>query len=245
LPTPAISLETTIYRHPDFSLPDSVSRMGQNNRSQLKTGELVAVKVQRPDLLPQIALDIYILRYSAAWVQKTFKVIRSDLVALIDEVASRLFEEIDYRHEAANADRFAKLYSHIKTIYVPRIYWEYTSHRILTMEWISGIKLTQVKTLRDRLVEEIVSSLEEVSQNLLKNAAQWFANPMNSLPIETSESASLENLQRVGRIIQESPSFAQIYVEEIWGLLLKPETQNLGQEIASKWARRIYYFIRN
>lgn len=462
--------------------PVAAASLGQVYRGKLKTGELVAVKVQRPNLIPCVALDIYILRHLAAWVQKTFKVIHSDLVALIDELASRLFEEIDYCQEAANAERFAQLYSHIKTIYVPRIYWQYTSHRVLTMEWISGIKLTQIEALRDRglnpsylievgfecslrqlleagffhadphpgnllvtpdgklayldfgmmsfvepfyrdrllesilhiltgdfealaqdyvklgflpaetnlkllvpeladvfgkvlgasvaefgfksiiqklspliykypfqlptyyllilrcfatleglalnldpnfqpftqgysylaqrlltdsslqlrtllqevlfqngqiqwhiledllkntynnkevninlifhqsleflysqqggdlrdtLVDEIVTSLEAISKSFVKTAAEWIAKPINTLPTVTIESKSLGNLQRVVSIIQQSPSFERISVSEILGLLLKPETQSLGQEIATEWARRMYHLIGN
>jgi predicted unusual protein kinase regulating ubiquinone biosynthesis (AarF/ABC1/UbiB family) len=54
---------------------------------------------------------------------------------------------MDYIQEGQNAERFAQLYGQIKDIYVPRIYWEYTGRRVLTMEWITGTKLTQVETL--------------------------------------------------------------------------------------------------
>ena len=462
--------------------PVAAASLGQVYQGKLKTGELVAVKVQRPNLIPRIALDIYILRYLATWVQKTVPVIHSDLVALIDELASRLFEEIDYRHEAANAEQFAQLHSHIKTIYVPGIYWQYTSHRVLTMEWISGIKLTQLDALRDlglnpsdlievgfecslyqlleagffhadphpgnllvtpdgklayldfgmmsiveptyrdrllesivhiltgdfeglaqdyvklgflppdtnlkwlvpeladvfgnalgssvaefgfksiiqklfplvykypfelptyyllifrcfatleglalnispsfqpftqgysylakrlltdpswqirtllkeivfkdgqiqwqiveellestydhkesninlivhqsleflysqqggelrnTLVAEVVTSLEELSKSFVKTTAEWLANPIATFPTVKVESKSLENLQRVGQLIQQSPSFEQIYVGEIFQLILKPETQKFSQEVALKWMQRIYNLIGN
>ncbi|MGB8701078.1 MAG: AarF/ABC1/UbiB kinase family protein [Thermosynechococcaceae cyanobacterium] len=123
--------------------PIAAASLGQVYKGQLKTGEFVAVKVQRPDLADQITLDIYLIRGLAAWAQKTFKNIRSDLVGILDEFAGRLFEEMDYTHEGKNAERFESLYGYLIDIYVPKIYWEYTNTRVLTMEWITGTKLNQ------------------------------------------------------------------------------------------------------
>lgn len=128
--------------------PIAAASLGQVYKGRLPSGETVAVKVQRPGLAERIALDVYILRGLATWAQKTFKTIRSDLVAILDEFASRLFEEMDYVHEGQNAERFAKLYGHLTDIYVPQIYWSYTNHRVLTMEWITGTKLTRPEAIQ-------------------------------------------------------------------------------------------------
>ena len=121
--------------------------MGQVYKGKLKTGEEVAVKVQRPDLRERITIDLYILRNLAGWVQKKVKRVKSDLVGILDELGDRIFEEMDYIHEGENAERFFQLYSHIKDIYIPKIYWEYTNRRVLTMEWINGTKLTQTEEI--------------------------------------------------------------------------------------------------
>jgi predicted unusual protein kinase regulating ubiquinone biosynthesis (AarF/ABC1/UbiB family) len=124
--------------------PIAAASLGQVYKGRLKTGETVAVKVQRPDLAEQITLDIYIIRGLASWAQKTFKKnIRTDLAGILDEFAGRLFEEMDYIQEGKNSERFIALYGYLPDIYVPKIYWEYTNTRVLTMEWISGIKLNQ------------------------------------------------------------------------------------------------------
>jgi predicted unusual protein kinase regulating ubiquinone biosynthesis (AarF/ABC1/UbiB family) len=133
--------------------PIAAASLGQVYRGKLQTGEEVAVKVQRPDLRDRIAIDLYILRYLAGRAQKTFKRIRSDLVGILDELGDRIFEEMDYIHEGENAERFFQLYGHIKEIYVPRIYWEYTNRRVLTMEWINGTKLTQTAEIRDQGID--------------------------------------------------------------------------------------------
>ncbi len=128
--------------------PLAAASLGQVYKGKLKSGETVAVKVQRPGLAQQITLDLYILRQLAAWAGRTFKRIRSDLVAIADEFGARIFEEMDYTQEGRNAERFAQLYGNLPDIYVPRIYWHYTQRRVLTMEWITGTKLTQLQEIR-------------------------------------------------------------------------------------------------
>jgi len=84
------------------------------------------------------------LRQLAAWANKNIKRVRSDLAAILDEFGSRLFEEMDYIQEGENAERFAQLYGHLKDVYVPRSTGNIPTV-VLTMEWITGTKLTQVK----------------------------------------------------------------------------------------------------
>lgn len=128
--------------------PIAAASLGQVYKGKLKTGETVAVKVQRPDLIGRITLDIYIMRLLATWAKNNFKWIRSDLVAITDELASRIFEEINYEQEGRNAEKFAELYGNLAEIYVPSIYWEYTGRRVLTMEWITGTKLTNIQAIQ-------------------------------------------------------------------------------------------------
>ncbi|MGD1939373.1 MAG: ABC1 kinase family protein [Cyanophyceae cyanobacterium] len=126
--------------------PLAAASLGQVYKGKLKTGETVAVKVQRPGLTEQITLDVYIMRRLALAVQKLAN-LRSDLVAITDEFAGRIFEEMDYTQEGLNAERFANLYSYLPDIYVPGIYWNYTGRRVLTMEWIDGTKLTNLEEI--------------------------------------------------------------------------------------------------
>ncbi|MEX1324513.1 MAG: AarF/ABC1/UbiB kinase family protein, partial [Synechococcaceae cyanobacterium] len=129
--------------------PISAASLGQVHRGVLRTGERVAVKVQRPGLREQITLDLYIVRNLAAWLNRNVRLIRSDLVALIDELGTRVFEEMDYLNEADNAERFARLHAHNSRIAVPRIHRQATSRRVLTMEWIDGVKLTNLEAVRE------------------------------------------------------------------------------------------------
>ena len=128
--------------------PIAAASLGQVYRGRLKTGEEVAVKVQRPDLMRRIALDIFIMRSIASFVQNNVKRVRSNLIAITDELAERIFEEVNYKQEGRNAERFNNLYGYMDEIYVPKIYWEYTGQRVLTMEWITGTKLTNIEEVQ-------------------------------------------------------------------------------------------------
>jgi predicted unusual protein kinase regulating ubiquinone biosynthesis (AarF/ABC1/UbiB family) len=128
--------------------PIAAASLGQVYKGKLKSGETVAVKVQRPGLAQLITLDLYI-RQIAAWTSNNVKRVRSDLVGIMDEFGARIFEEMDYAHEGRNAERFAQLYGHVQDIYVPRIYWQYSGRRVLTMEWINGVKLTNPQGIRE------------------------------------------------------------------------------------------------
>ena len=125
--------------------PIAAASLGQVYRGRLKTGEMVAVKVQRPDLVKRITRDIYIMRSLSNWAQKNIKQIRSDLIGITDEFAARIFEEMNYSQEGEYAEKFAQLYGYIPEIHIPRIYWPYTGRRVLTMEWITGTKLSNIK----------------------------------------------------------------------------------------------------
>ncbi|MGI0493377.1 ABC1 kinase family protein [Alkalinema pantanalense CENA528] len=133
--------------------PVAAASLGQVYKATLKTGEKVAVKVQRPGLARSIALDVYILRGLSAWAMRTFSRVRSDLVGIMDEFAGRIFEEMDYTQEGRNAERFNDLYGYLPDIYVPKIYWDYTERRVLTMEWIEGTKLTNLKEVAEQGID--------------------------------------------------------------------------------------------
>ncbi len=128
-------------------LPVAAASLGQVYKGKLWSGETVAIKVQRPGLADSITLDLHVMRTLCIWLQANFKQIRSNLVSIVDEFAERIFEEMDYENEGRNAEKFAELYGSMQDIYVPGIYWQYTGRRVLTMEWITGTKLTNLEAV--------------------------------------------------------------------------------------------------
>jgi predicted unusual protein kinase regulating ubiquinone biosynthesis (AarF/ABC1/UbiB family) len=159
--------------------PISAASLGQVYRGSLHDGRSVAVKVQRPGLREQITLDLYIVRIIAGWLKANVGLIRSDLVALIDELGKRVFEEMDYFNEASNAERFAELHRPNPRIAVPAIYRELTSRRVLTMEWIEGVKLTRLEAVKAMGVdpEELVQVGVNCSLQQLLEHGFFHADP--------------------------------------------------------------------
>ena len=152
--------------------PISAASLGQVHKAILKNKDVVAVKVQRPGLREQITLDLYIVRNIANWLKNNIGLIRSDLVALIDELGKRVFEEMDYLNEAQNAEKFRNFHLHNSRIAVPKIYKETTSRRVLTMEWIDGTKLTNLDGVKklgidpDEMIEiGVQCSLEQLLEH--------------------------------------------------------------------------------
>ncbi|XP_074588461.1 protein ACTIVITY OF BC1 COMPLEX KINASE 3, chloroplastic-like [Curcuma longa] len=131
--------------------PIAAASLGQVYKAQLKqTGRFVAVKVQRPGIEEAIGLDFYLLRGLGFLVNKYVDFISSDAVALIDEFAKRVYQELNYVQEGKNARRFKKFYADKEEVYVPDIYWDYTSAKVLTMDWVDGVKLNEQEAIEKR-----------------------------------------------------------------------------------------------
>ena len=123
--------------------PVAAASIGQVYQGHLWSGEEVAIKVQRPRLVHTFTLDLYLLRQFAIWFGPQLPLhLNHNLSLIVDEFGTKLFEELDYGNEAHNAERFAQNFQESAEVKVPRIYWAYSSMRVLTLEWIHGFKLT-------------------------------------------------------------------------------------------------------
>ncbi len=129
--------------------PVAAASLGQVYKGRLHTGEEVAIKVQRPNLLPVITLDLYLMRWGAVNFGKFLPLnLGHDLDLIVDEFGTKLFEEIDYVNEGRNAEKFAANFRDDDEVKVPAIYWSYSSLNVLTLEWINGYKLNDLDTIK-------------------------------------------------------------------------------------------------
>ena len=141
-------IEEELGRKPDdlfdFESADPVAAasLGQVYKARIRTtGDVVAVKVQRPYVLETVSLDLYIVRKVGVALRR-FPQINTDVVALLDEFAARFFEELDYNKEASNTLRFAENMKKLPVV-VPLPFEQYTSRRVIVTQWLEGEKLSQ------------------------------------------------------------------------------------------------------
>jgi predicted unusual protein kinase regulating ubiquinone biosynthesis (AarF/ABC1/UbiB family) len=143
-----------VFAHIDTT-PIAAASLGQvypvrlNDTDAHDAGFTDAVmKVQRPGIDAVVAVDLAALRRIARWLQRLKAVSkRADAPALIEEFAATSREEIDYLHEAANAERFASSFADAPDVTVPRVMWERTTRRVLTLEDVTAIKITDIAAL--------------------------------------------------------------------------------------------------
>lgn len=132
--------------------PIAAASLGQVHRAILHNGEKVVVKVQRPGLKKLFDIDLRNLKLIAEYFQRseTFGGPTRDWIGIYEECSTILYEEIDYINEGKNADRFRRDFRNIKWVRVPLVYWDYTATKVLTLEYLPGIKINQVDILDSR-----------------------------------------------------------------------------------------------
>src|SRR5579883_1943528 len=127
----------------------AAASLGQVHKAVLaSTGETVAVKVQRPNIERLVGMDLSTLKF-VIWVINRFVDTGEfiDLMGFYREFRRTVYEEIDFVSEAANAKRFKEMFKDDPTIYIPRVYEDYVSRRMLVLEWIDGIKINDYAAL--------------------------------------------------------------------------------------------------
>jgi predicted unusual protein kinase regulating ubiquinone biosynthesis (AarF/ABC1/UbiB family) len=138
-------------------IPLAAASLGQVHKAQLHTGEEIVVKVQRPGLLKLFAIDLGILKRIAQYFQNHPKHGRGrDWVGIYEECSKILYEEADYLNEGKNADTFRRNFKSDRRIMVPRVYWRYASRRVLTLEYMPGIKVSNYGALEAAGIDRTV-----------------------------------------------------------------------------------------
>jgi len=128
--------------------PLASASLGQVHRARLSDDSQVVVKIQRPNIDELIRIDLAALKVVIGWL-KRFKPVarRVDLDALLDEFSRTLWEEVDYLAEAENVRRFKEMFADSSTIRIPDVYESHTSKRVLTLEDVYHIKITDYSAI--------------------------------------------------------------------------------------------------
>jgi len=129
-------------------IPLAGASIGQVHRAQLTTGEEVIVKIQRPGIEKSVHVDIEILYHMAVLMERHMGEAKAfQPTKIVNEFASSMEKEMDYEIEAQHAERFARQFANNKTIYIPKVFKHATTKRVLTMEYVEGVKVSDVSRL--------------------------------------------------------------------------------------------------
>jgi ubiquinone biosynthesis protein len=131
------------------SEPLAAASLGQVYRATTHAGDEVVVKVQRPGIEPRVKADLAVARTFTRYAQTRSRYAREiGLSSMVDEFGSSLMDELDYYAEAYNMERLAENLAGISGVHIPRVYRELSARRVLTQEFISGVKISDVAAMR-------------------------------------------------------------------------------------------------
>ncbi|GAB7386643.1 AarF/ABC1/UbiB kinase family protein [Bacillaceae bacterium] len=139
-----------IFQHFE-EIPLAAASIGQVHRAILRSGEKVAVKVQRPNIANVIEADLEILQDLAALAEDRLEwAARYRIRDIVDELSKALRAELDYTMESRNAEKISNQFKNDPTIYVPKVFGEYSTRKVLTMEYVDGVKLNEPDKLKQK-----------------------------------------------------------------------------------------------
>ena len=145
-------LSETFARFDETSL--AAASIGQVHRARLHQGEDVVVKVQRPGIRQVIEVDLEILLHLATLLERHIEEARIHRPAKIVEEFGRVMEqELDYQAEIAHLERFASQFIEDETVYVPKVYRDFSTSRVLTMEYVEGVNLDDLDALAQQKLD--------------------------------------------------------------------------------------------
>jgi predicted unusual protein kinase regulating ubiquinone biosynthesis (AarF/ABC1/UbiB family) len=212
--------------------PIASASLGQVYRARLATGEEVAVKVQRPNLIERISVDVAIL-YRLVKLTNRFLPSaneNADWEGMLHEFHSTIFEELDYVKEGRNADRFRYNFRTWRAVHVPKIYWSHTSTRVLTLDFIRGTKVVDLEGLRARRISPVKVNRLLIRTYLKQLLDDGFfhadPHPGNLLLMDSGHLAFFD-FGMVGRI----PPKLQSQMIDAFFHVVSKDVHGLGQDI--------------
>ncbi len=119
-------------------------------RATLLTGEQVIVKVQRPKIIRLIETDMAILSDLAGMIERHVEESQQyNPAAMVEELSRSMKREVDFMNEARSIEQFGANFKHVSSVHVPKVHWDYCSSKIVTLEYIDGLKISEIGLLRE------------------------------------------------------------------------------------------------
>ncbi|KAK9014768.1 hypothetical protein V6N11_005909 [Hibiscus sabdariffa] len=212
--------------------PIAAASLGQVHRAILHNGEKVVVKVQRPGLRKLFDIDLRNLKLIAEYFQnsETFGGPTRDWVGIYEECSTILYQEIDYINEGKNADRFRRDFRNIKWVRVPMVFWDYTATKVLTLEYVPGIKINQLVALDARGYNRSRISSHAIEAYLIQILRTGFfhADPHpGNLAIDVDESIIYYDFGMMGEI----KSFTRERLLELFYAVYEKDAKKVMQSL--------------
>lgn len=212
--------------------PIAAASMAQVYDAYMNSGRHVAVKVQRPHVKKQIEIDMRILRQLAAFIDKYTRYGKLyDFSGTVEELADALTRETNFILEGENNDRLRKDMSKLHRITTPRIVWIYTTKEVLTMDFVEGIKINNVKEL-----EKAGANPKYLAKNLMRALTQqilvngfFHADPHPGNIMVVNKATTIEFID-LGMMGELTPRFRKQLNAFVWGLGMQ-NTRMVAQSI--------------
>jgi len=232
--------------------PFASASIGQVHKAQLKTGETVAVKIQRPRIRKQIKVDLEIMNHLATLMERHIE----DLsffrpVKIVEEFASTLEKELDYTLEASNMERVAQQFLYDSTIHIPRVYLGRSTETVLIMEYVQGIKISDVDLLDQSGMNRKLLT-RQGAEFILKQVFEYgffhadlhpgnlFVLPNNVLgPVDFGMMGFMDRRARevfidlIASVVTENPSATCHYLLEITEYDEEPDMRFLERDLST------------
>lgn len=200
----------------------AAASIGQVHKATLNTGETVVVKVRRPNIENKVETDIEILRDLARLVEQHFVWAKHYQIGdIVDELATAIRNEMDYSQEGRNTEKIKKQFENDENILIPSVFWEYSTKKVLTSDYIDGEKFTNLKNLSPErfdkkvLAERLVQSF--LNQVLTEGVFHGDPHPGNMFFLPGNKIAYID----FGQVGTLSNDMKQNFASLVIGLMRK------------------------